>query len=51
MVSVYVSDVYFEAEALALADKHCAQYGLTAKLRKPRNAGRWGDIYDYNCVK
>ena len=51
MVTVYVPNTTFENEALALADKHCGQYGLTAKLRKPRASDTAGDLYDYNCVK
>jgi hypothetical protein len=49
MVTVYVPNEMFEAEALAQADAHCAQYGLTAILKKSR--GKGGHYYDYKCVK
>jgi len=51
MVTVYVANTTYEAEALTLADKHCGQYGMTSKLRKPRDASAYGNLYDYNCVK
>jgi hypothetical protein len=51
MVTISVPNSYMESEALALADQHCAKYGLTAKLRKPRTGDGFGDLYDYNCVK
>jgi len=51
MVTVYAPATYYEAEALALADEHCAKYGMTAKLRKPRDSSGYGNLYDYNCVK
>lgn len=51
MVTIYVPHNNYESDALALADKHCSQYGMTAKLRKPRSASNLGSLYDYNCVK
>lgn len=51
MVTIYVPNTAYEAEALMLADKHCGQYGMTAKLRKPRASSSIGDLYDYTCVK
>ncbi|OFW87344.1 MAG: hypothetical protein A3J37_04150 [Alphaproteobacteria bacterium RIFCSPHIGHO2_12_FULL_45_9] len=51
MVTVYVPNTTYESEALALADQHCARYGMTAMLRKPRAASTVGDLYDYRCVK
>ncbi len=51
MVTLYVPDTSFESEALDLADQHCGQYGMTAKLRKPRSSDSFGQLYDYNCVK
>ncbi|MBL8641752.1 MAG: hypothetical protein JNL76_06500 [Alphaproteobacteria bacterium] len=50
MVTIYVPNTSYESDALSIADAHCAQYGLTAKLRKPRSSGTIGDLYDYNCV-
>jgi hypothetical protein len=49
MVTIYVPHEMFEAEALVQADAHCAQYGLTAILKKPR--GTRDQYYDYKCVK
>lgn len=51
MVTIFVPNTYYESDALALADKHCAQYGLVANLRKPRSADHVGSLYDYSCVK
>ncbi len=51
MVTIFVPNTYYESDALALADKHCAQYGLAANLRKPRKADQVGSMYDYSCVK
>lgn len=51
MVTVYVPTANYESEALAMADKHCERYGLSAKLRKPRSSSSVGSLYDYNCVK
>lgn len=51
MVTIFVHDTTYERDALALADKHCGQYGMTAKLRKPRPAYMGGSLYDYNCVE
>lgn len=51
MVTVFVANTSYESDALAMADAHCAKYGMTAKLRKPRSADILGNLYDYNCVK
>jgi hypothetical protein len=51
MVTIYVPNTAYESDALTMADKHCGQYGMTAKLRKPRSSSTVGDLYDYNCVK
>lgn len=51
MVTVYVPNTWVETEALALADKHCAEYGKAANLRKPRASDQYGELYDYTCVK
>lgn len=51
MITIYVPNTSYESDALAMADKHCAQYGLSAKLRKPRSSSTVGDLYDYNCIK
>lgn len=51
MVTIYVPNTWAESEALALADKHCAQYDRVANLRKPRAADQFGELYDYTCVK
>ena len=50
-VSINVIHSSQEGEALSLADAHCAKYGLSAKLRHPRNSDSFGKIYDYSCVK
>ena len=51
MVTVFVANTSYESDALAMADAHCATYGMTAKLRHPRSADIFGNLYDYNCVK
>lgn len=51
MVTIYVPNTWAEGEALALADKHCGQYGKVANLRKPRSSDQFGELYDYTCVK
>lgn len=51
MVTIYVPSTNYESDALAMADKHCEQYGLAAILRKPRVSSKMGELYDYNCVK
>jgi hypothetical protein len=51
MVTIYVPNTWAESEALALADKHCAEYGRVANLRKPRGSDQFGELYDYTCVK
>ncbi len=53
MVTVQVPNRYYESEDLALADAHCAKYGKSANLRKPRNQSDigLGALYDYTCVK